>query len=103
MGVILREIEHLAAIARSFSRFGAPQAAGEAPLEAVSIQAVAEEVMNLYRGGEGALEFECTVPPGSPSGPGSGVGASGGPHQPSGELPGGHPRGGDGWSSRRSR
>ncbi len=63
VGVILREIDHLAAIARSFSRFGAPRAAGETPLEAVGIQSVTEEVMNLYRGGEGALEFECTLPP----------------------------------------
>jgi len=66
VGVILKEIEHLAAIARSFSRFGAPRAAGEIPLEAVSIQAVTEEVMNLYRGGEGALEFDCSVHPDSP-------------------------------------
>jgi len=63
VGVILREIEHLAAIARSFSRFGAPRAAGEMPLEPVDLFAVTEEVMNLYRGGEGALEFECAVPP----------------------------------------
>jgi signal transduction histidine kinase len=66
VGMILKEIEHLAAIARSFSRFGAPRAAGEIPLEAVSIQAVTEEVMNLYRGGEGALEFDCSVHPDSP-------------------------------------
>jgi two-component system nitrogen regulation sensor histidine kinase NtrY len=63
VGVILREIDHLAAIARSFSRFGAPRAAGESPLEAVVIQAVIEEVMNLYGGGGGALEFERIVPP----------------------------------------
>ncbi len=60
--VILREIEHLAAIARSFSRFGAPQAAGETPLEPVNIHAVSEEVMNLYRGPTGALVFKSTVP-----------------------------------------
>lgn len=64
--VILREIEHLAAIARSFSRFGAPQASGEAPLKAVSIQAVAQEVMNLYGGGKGALSFLCEIPDGLP-------------------------------------
>jgi len=62
VGVILKEIEHLAAIARSFSRFGAPKAAGALPLEAVSIPAVTDEVMNLYQGGEGALEFESMVP-----------------------------------------
>jgi len=60
--VILREIEHLAAIARSFSRFGAPQASGDLPLDAVSIRAVAEEVMDLYGGGKGALSFLCEVP-----------------------------------------
>jgi two-component system nitrogen regulation sensor histidine kinase NtrY len=60
--VILREIEHLAAIARSFSRFGAPQASGNLPLDAVSIRAVAEEVMDLYGGGKGALSFLCEVP-----------------------------------------
>ena len=60
--VILREIDHLAAIARSFSRFGAPQASGHLPLEPVSIHLVAEEVMNLYRGGKGALVFSCEVP-----------------------------------------
>ena len=47
VGVILREIDHLAAIAKSFSRFGAPQAAGEAPLEEVEVQVVTDEVMNL--------------------------------------------------------
>jgi two-component system nitrogen regulation sensor histidine kinase NtrY len=59
--VILREIEHLAAISRSFSRFGAPQAAGAVPLEPVSIHSVSEEVMNLYRGGTGALTFQSMV------------------------------------------
>jgi signal transduction histidine kinase len=62
VSVILREIEHLAAIAKSFSRFGAPQASGESPLEAVDVRAVTEEVMNLYRGGEGALDFQSVVP-----------------------------------------
>jgi signal transduction histidine kinase/HAMP domain-containing protein len=60
--VIVREIDHLAAIARSFSRFGAPQATGQLPLEAVSIHQVAEEVMSLYRGGKGALTFTCAIP-----------------------------------------
>lgn len=60
--VILREIEHLAAIARSFSRFGAPQATGQLPLNPVSIQSVALEVMNLYGGGKGPLSFVCDLP-----------------------------------------
>ena len=66
VSVILREIEHLAAIAKSFSRFGAPKAAGEDPLQAVSIRAVAEEVLHLYRGGEGVVEFELAIPSGLP-------------------------------------
>jgi signal transduction histidine kinase len=65
--VILKEIDHLAAIARSFSRFGAPQASGQLPLEAVRIYQVAEEVMNLYRGGKGALIFSCDISPDLPA------------------------------------
>jgi signal transduction histidine kinase len=65
--VILREIDHLATIARSFSRFGAPQASGQQPLEAVSIRQVAEEVLNLYRGGKGALTFTSDIPPDVPA------------------------------------
>lgn len=64
--VILKEIDHLAAIARSFSRFRAPGEATHVPLEPVDIRAVAEEVLNLYRGGKGALSFQCAVPPGLP-------------------------------------
>jgi two-component system, NtrC family, nitrogen regulation sensor histidine kinase NtrY len=64
--VILKEIDHLAAIARSFSRFRAPGQTTEFPLEPVNIRAVAEEVLNLYRGGKGALSFRCTVPAGLP-------------------------------------
>jgi two-component system nitrogen regulation sensor histidine kinase NtrY len=60
--VILREIDHLAGIARSFSRFGAPKATGQLPLQAVSLNQVAEEVMNLYGGGKGALTFRCDIP-----------------------------------------
>jgi len=60
--IILREIDHLAAIARSFSRFGAPEASGELPLQAVSVHAVAQEVMNLYGGGKGALAFLSSIP-----------------------------------------
>ncbi len=65
--VILREIDHLAGIARSFSRFGAPKAAGQLPLQAVSLSQVAEEVMNLYGGGKGALTFRCDIPKGVPA------------------------------------
>jgi two-component system, NtrC family, nitrogen regulation sensor histidine kinase NtrY len=60
--VILKEIDHLAAIARSFSRFRAPGETYELPLQPVSIRTVAEEVLNLYRGGKGVLTFRCEVP-----------------------------------------
>lgn len=63
---ILREIDHLATIARSFSRFGAPKAAGELPLEPVNVDAVAREVLDLYQGGKGALTFTSLVPEGLP-------------------------------------
>jgi two-component system nitrogen regulation sensor histidine kinase NtrY len=60
--IMLKEIDHLAAIARSFSRFGAPEATGDLPLRAVSIQSVVQEVMNLYGGGKGALSFRSSIP-----------------------------------------
>jgi two-component system nitrogen regulation sensor histidine kinase NtrY len=60
--IILREIDHLAAIARSFSRYGAPEATGELPLRAVSLTEVVQEVMNLYGGGKGALSFRADIP-----------------------------------------
>ncbi len=51
---ILGEIDRLDTIARAFSRFAAP-AAGQAPLERLDLEAVAEEVIQLYRlAGEGA-------------------------------------------------
>lgn len=65
--VILKEIEHLATIARSFSRFAVPRAPGEEPLEEVSVEGVVGEVMDLYRGGKGALEFQGLIPPELPS------------------------------------
>ena len=54
---ILDEIERLAAVAASFSRFGAPGAAGEAPLEPVQVEAVARDVLALYSAGESAVRF----------------------------------------------
>src|SRR5207247_11236965 len=44
---ILAEIDRLDAIARAFSRFGAP-GAEQAPLEPVDLHAVAREVVDLY-------------------------------------------------------
>ncbi len=63
---MLREIDRLASIATSFSRFGAPGAAGEAPLEGVRLQDAVEEVLALYSAGDGAIDFERDIPAGLP-------------------------------------
>ena len=63
VGAILKEIDRLAAIASSFSRFGAPAAAGEVPLEPVDVGAVARELLTLYRGGESVpIDFAADIP-----------------------------------------
>lgn len=54
---MLREIDRLAAIATSFSRFGAPRAVGEEPLARVQLGSVVREVLALYGDGEGAVAF----------------------------------------------
>jgi len=54
---ILREIDRLAAIASSFSRFAAPTPAGAAPLEPVDLPKVVGEVLDLYAAGGGPVEF----------------------------------------------
>ena len=67
VGAILTEIDRLAEIASGFSRFGAPAAAGEVPLEPVDVGAVAREVLTLYRGGEGGpIDFAADIPPDLP-------------------------------------
>ncbi|GMV04752.1 MAG: hypothetical protein AMXMBFR53_10320 [Gemmatimonadota bacterium] len=60
------EIDRLAAIAKSFSRFGAPTGTGEAPLESVDVALVVREVLALYRGSEAPVAFEGSVPEGLP-------------------------------------
>ena len=60
---MLAEIDRLAVIAQSFSRFGAPSGEGETPLSVVSIPAVVDDVMALYGGGSSPLvRFEQDVP-----------------------------------------
>ncbi len=54
---ILREIDRLAAIATSFSRFAAPTPAGVEPLERVVARDVVADVLDLYQAGEGAVTF----------------------------------------------
>jgi two-component system, NtrC family, nitrogen regulation sensor histidine kinase NtrY len=63
---MLAEIERLAAIAQSFSRFGAP---GEnvAPLAEVSVGDVVDEVMALYGGSAARVRFQQDVERGLPS------------------------------------
>jgi signal transduction histidine kinase len=57
----LGEIDRLAAIATSFSSFGAPRAAGGDPLEAVDLHQVVEDTLALYDTGEGGISFEGDV------------------------------------------
>jgi two-component system nitrogen regulation sensor histidine kinase NtrY len=64
---MLGEIDRLAAIASSFSRFGAPRAVGEEPLAPVDLERVVREVLTLYDQGEGAVHFTADVAPGLPS------------------------------------
>jgi len=64
---ILSEIDRLASVATSFSRFAAPSPAGEAPLEAVRIPEVVGEVLDLYRAGGGPVTFGFRGPEGLPA------------------------------------
>jgi signal transduction histidine kinase len=63
---MLREIDRLAEIASSFSRLGAPEAAGM-PIESVSLPGVVAEVLTLYQGGQGSVRFDADVPSDLPS------------------------------------
>jgi two-component system, NtrC family, nitrogen regulation sensor histidine kinase NtrY len=58
---ILPEIDRLAAIASSFSRFAAPTPAGEKPLERVDVARVVDEVLALYAAGEGPVRFSAEL------------------------------------------
>jgi nitrogen fixation/metabolism regulation signal transduction histidine kinase len=60
---MLREIDRLAEIAQSFSRFGAPAGYGEAALTSVDVAGVVEEVLTLYRASEGPVRFVGAVSP----------------------------------------
>ena len=62
VGAILGEIDRLAGIARGFSRFAAPQAAGEAPVEPVQLQRVVDELLALYAHGDGTVRFSGSIP-----------------------------------------
>lgn len=62
VGAILGEIDRLAGIARGFSRFAAPQAAGEAPVEPVQLERVVDELLALYAHGDGPVRFSGVIP-----------------------------------------
>jgi signal transduction histidine kinase len=61
---ILKEIDSLAEIARAFSRYGAPSAAG--PLEPVDVASVVHEALTLYRAGDSSIAYEEAVQPALP-------------------------------------
>jgi nitrogen fixation/metabolism regulation signal transduction histidine kinase len=63
---MLREIDRLATIASSFSRLAAPGEADALPLEAVRVESVVSEVLDLYDSGEGPIRFGSSVPPDLP-------------------------------------
>jgi len=58
---MLKEIDRLATIAQSFSRFGAPGQAGTEVLTAVDVQDVVDEVLALYSSGEAFITFAAKV------------------------------------------
>jgi two-component system nitrogen regulation sensor histidine kinase NtrY len=59
---MLSEIDRLAGIAQSFSRFGAPGGDQVVPLEGVSVADIVGEVMALYGGGASGVRFEDDLP-----------------------------------------
>jgi len=60
---MLKEIDRLAAIAKTFSRFGAPAEYEAVPLAAVDLAAVVDEVLTLYETSEGAVRFRREIEP----------------------------------------
>ncbi len=63
---VLREIDRLASIARSFSRLGTPGPAAAGPVAPVDAGAVVLEVLDLYRGGEDHIRVVGDLAPGLP-------------------------------------
>ena len=63
VGAILREIDRLASIARSFSRLASPGVGDRGPLVSVEVVGVLRDVLDLYRaGGESAIRVESDLP-----------------------------------------
>ena len=63
---MLAEIDRLAAIARGFSRFGAPGGDAGTPLTPVDVGTVVGDVMALYRSGAPRIAFRAEVKEGMP-------------------------------------
>ena len=63
---ILREIDRLAKIARSFSRYGSPRKASEIPLEGVRLGTTVGEILALYRSDEQGIAIDTDIPVGLP-------------------------------------
>lgn len=63
---ILREIDRLAEIARSFSRYGSPRKASELPLEGVCLGTAVEEILALYQSDEQGIAIDTDLPVGLP-------------------------------------
>ncbi len=59
---MLTEIDRLAGIATSFSRFGAPAPTSDVPLSAVSLPQVVSEVLALYQRSEDPVRFSGQLP-----------------------------------------
>ncbi len=55
---MIMEIDRLAAIAQSFSRFGTPDETARGPLVAVDLRTVVKEVLALYEGSDGPVRFQ---------------------------------------------
>ena len=65
VSAILREIDRLSAIARSFARFGAPEERA-GPLELASPATLVSDVLSLYHGGADGIRYDLEADPGVP-------------------------------------
>ncbi len=63
---MMAEIDRLAAIAKSFSRFGAPSGPEQVPLEPVDVGRVVSDILALYAATPGSVTFEQHVELGLP-------------------------------------
>lgn len=64
---ILREIDRLAEIARSFSRYGSPRKASELPLEGVCLDTAVGEILALYQSNEQGIVIDTHFVAGLPA------------------------------------